>query len=463
MYNLDHNGASRAWCRAALCSVFGSLVLLVPFLQSDLLGQAPSSQPQEQVPLSLSQAVRAALKNNLQELLAQERVVQSNAEKGMSLSALLPNISGGAYQMNLTENLAALGLPVGGSSTIPAFIGPFNRFDARVQLYQSIFNMASIRRFQAGRQGVILANHEERLAGQQVIASATLAYLAVLEAEQSVAAAEANVQLAQRLLDLATNQKTAGIATGVDVARAETRLAGQHVELSQARTALDTARIHLLRLTGLPLAQIPAPSESMRFEPGVIPPADEAVRKALADRIELQIAEDQLRIAQAQRKAAAAERLPSVGAFGDYGISGLRPDEIALPTRSIGVRIDVPLYNGGRTRSQVDAASSLQRQAELRLADLRMEVEKDVRLALKNLVTREEQVRAAQRSVSLADQELKLAQDRFANGVGDNVEVVSAQTALAYARKVHVASLLQFNVARLNLAAALGHVEDFHL
>ena len=123
----------------------------------------------------------------------------------------------------------------------------------------------------------------------------------------------------------------------------------------------------------------------------------------------------------------------------------------------------MPLYNGGRTRSQVDAASSLQRQAELRLADLRMEVEKDVRLALKNLVTREEQVRAAQRSVSLADQELKLAQDRFANGVGDNVEVVSAQTALAYARKVHVASLLQFNVARLNLAAALGHVEDFHL
>jgi outer membrane protein len=123
----------------------------------------------------------------------------------------------------------------------------------------------------------------------------------------------------------------------------------------------------------------------------------------------------------------------------------------------------VPVFNGGRTRSELQVASSRQRQAEMQFKDLQLEVEKDVRLALKNLATREEQVRAAQKTVALSERELQLAQDRFSNGVGDNVEVVNAQTVLAIARQVLVASLAQFNTARLNLAAALGHVEDFHL
>jgi outer membrane protein len=463
MSKSDYHRTSRLLCAMEQCATVLILSFLTLSFQPTAWGQASPGPPQEGIPQSLSQAVSSALKSNLRELLAQERIVQSKGEKGLRLAALLPNISGAAYQANLTENLAALGLPVGGSSTIPAFIGPFNRFDARLQLFQSIFDLASIRRLQAGRHGVTLAAHEERLAAQQVVVSTTLAYLAVLEAEQTVAAAQANVQLGQRLLELATSQRNAGVATGVDVARAETRLASQRVQRSQAGTALDTARINLMRLVGAPLSQQPVLSDPMKFQPESRPSVEEAIRQALADRIELRVAEDQLKIAEAQRKAALADWMPSVSAFGDYGSSGLTPNEIALPTRSIGVRIAIPLYDGGRTRSQMQVASSQQRQAELRMSDLRVEVEKDVRIALKNLATREEQVTAAQKAVTLSERELELARDRFANGVGDNVEVVNAQTALENARQVYVSSLLQFNVARLNLAVALGQAENFHL
>jgi outer membrane protein TolC len=72
-------------------------------------------------------------------------------------------------------------------------------------------------------------------------------------------------------------------------------------------------------------------------------------------------------------------------------------------------------------------------------------------------------VRAAEQAASLATRELQLAQDRFKNGVADNIEVVNAQTALENARLMVVSSLAQFNIARLNLASALGHVEDFRL
>jgi outer membrane protein TolC len=270
------------------------------------------------------------------------------------------------------------------------------------------------------------------------------------------------VQLARRLDELAVNQRNAGIATGLDVARAETRLASQQVQLAQAKTNLDTARLNLLRVTGAPLGGPLLLADAMRFEPQPPPESAEAIRQALDGRLELRVASEQLRIARAERQAAIGGWAPTVAAFGDYGSSGLKPNDVNLPTRSVGIRIDVPIFDGGRTRSEVQAATSRLHQAELQLADLRAAVEKDVRQALDNLATREEQMRAAQKNLDLAERELSLAQDRFQNGVADNIEVTSAQTALENARQLAVSSLAQFNIARLNLFSALGRAGDFN-
>jgi outer membrane protein TolC len=245
------------------------------------------------------------------------------------------------------------------------------------------------------------------------------------------------------------------------VARAETRLASQQVQLAQAKTDLDTARLNLLRVIGSPLSAQLSPADAMRFEPQPPPEAGEAIRQALAGRLELSVASEQLRIAEAERGAAMGGWAPTVAAFGDYGSSGLKPNEVNLPTRTIGIRIDVPVFDGGRTKSEVQAAASRVRQAEMQLTDLRAAVEKDVRQALDNLATREDQMRAAQKNLDLAQRELSLAQDRFQNGVADNIEVTSAQTALETARQMAVLSLAQFNIARLNLLSALGRPGDF--
>jgi outer membrane protein TolC len=411
--------------------------------------------------LTLARAIDQALTNNLQAKLAVERIVESRAQRGIGLSALLPNVSGAAYQMNLTANLAAQGLTSSTFPGLPAFIGPFNRFDARFEAVQSLFNLASIRRYQATRYGVQFAEQQRWLVEQQVATATALAYIAVLEAGQSVAAAEANVQLARRLDELAVNQRNAGIATGLDVARAETRLASQQVQLAQAKTNLDTSRLNLLRVTGAPLGAPLLLADAMRFEPQPPPESAEAIRQALDGRLELRVASEQLRIARAERQAAIGGWAPTVAAFGDYGSSGLKPNEVNLPTRSVGIRIDVPIFDGGRTRSEVQAATSRLHQAEMQFADLRAAVEKDVRQALDNLATREEQMRAAQKNLDLAQRELSLAQDRFQNGVADNIEVTTAQTALENARQLAVSSLAQFNIARLNLFSALGRAGDF--
>ena len=125
------------------------------------------------------------------------------------------------------------------------------------------------------------------------------------------------------------------------------------------------------------------------------------------------MARQALRITESQRKAATAGFLPSVSAFGDYGSSGLKVNEMNLPTRTAGVRLDVPIFDGGRTRAEAQIATSRQREAEAQLKDVGQAVEKDVRQALLNVKTREEQALAAQAALALATRELELARDRF--------------------------------------------------
>jgi len=162
--------------------------------------QAPSS-------LTLEQAIQLAIENNLTTLLAREREREAEGLSAQSRAGLLPNVSGTAYQANLTQNIAALGFQPG---TFPGisrtFIGPFNNFDARARLVQSIFSLAAIRNFRAGRAGVRVAELQEGLAREQVATFTALTYLEALRSGREVEAAQADVDLAQMLLKLAQDQ-----------------------------------------------------------------------------------------------------------------------------------------------------------------------------------------------------------------------------------------------------------------
>jgi outer membrane protein len=412
--------------------------------------------------LSFEQAIQLAIQNNLATLLARERRNEARGVRQQSLAALLPNVSGVTYQASLTENLVALGFQPG---TIPGFnstfIGPFRNFDARVLLAQTIFDLSAIRNYQAGRAGVRVAELQEALAREQVASGTGLIYLEALRADASVAAAQANVDLAEALLKLAQDQRNAGVATGVDVTRAQTRLAEQQVGLAQAQTTSEQARLNLQRVAGLPLGSSLVLTDHLRFTEEPLPAVETAVAQADQNRREVQVAKEQNVLSQLERKAVSAAYLPSVELVGDYGVSGITPTQSDLPTRRVAVQVNVPIFNGGLTRGRLTVAASRQRQTELELSSIRGQVEEDVRLALTVLRTAAVQVRAADQSVMLAQRELEMARDRFGAGVGDNLEVVTAQTSLANARDAQVTALAQHNAARLNLAAALGRAEGF--
>ena len=412
--------------------------------------------------LSYEQAVRLAIDNNLATLRAHERRNEARGQQEQARAPLLPNVSGVAYQADLTVNLVALGFQPG---TFPGisrtFLGPFKNFDARLLLSQKVFDLSAIRNYQAGKAGVRVAELGEALAREQVASRTGISYLEALRADRAVVAAEANVELAQALLQLAQDQRNAGVATGVDVTRAQTRLAEQQVGLAQSQTDSEQARLNLQRLIGLPLGSPLTLTDQLRFVDEPLPSIDTAVTQAAHDRREIQVAEEENRVTQLELQSARAEHLPSLSVVGDYGSSGITPDNFALPTRRLAVQLNVPIFNGGLTQGRVTAAASRQRQTELALSDVRGQVEEDVRLAVMTLRTAAVQVRAADESVTLAQRELEMARDRFRAGVADNLEVITAQTTLANARVSQVTALAQHNGARLNLAAALGRAETF--
>ena len=412
--------------------------------------------------MSLEQAINLAIENNLATLLAKERRNEARGLEKEARAGLLPNIYGAAYQASVTENLAALGFTPGRFPGFTStFIGPFKNFDARLRLEQTIFSLSALRTFQAGRAGVRVAEMEEDLAREQVATATALAYLESMRADSAVSAAQTNVTLAQALLKLAQDQRDAGIATGVDVTRAETRLAQEQVRLSRAQTDSEEGLLQVQRIVGLPLGSPLTLTDPLRFAVAVLPAIETAVAQARDMRAEVRVAQAQVSETVYQRRAAQAEQLPSLEFLGDYGVSGITPTDTALPTRRAAIQLNVPIFNGGLTRGRLQVASSRARAAELQLASVRGQVEEDVRLAFSSLRTTAETVRAADLTVTLAERELGMARDRFRAGVGDNIEIVNAQTVLANARLDQVTALAAYNGARLNLAAALGQAQAF--
>jgi len=111
-------------------------------------------------------------------------------------------------------------------------------------------------------------------------------------------------------------------------------------------------------------------------------------------------------------------------------------------------------------RSDADrrAALSRQRAQELRLHALELQISSEMRLARQDAASRNAQITVAEKNLRLSEEELRLAQQRYQQGVADNREVVEAQNRLAIASDNYVEAVYQYNLSRVELARAKGDV-----
>ncbi len=413
----------------------------------------------------MKRAVEMAIspEGNTRIQLTGEALKQAQSKSTQSRAALLPDVEAAFSDQSRTANLAAQGLskinlPIPGFQ-FPTFVGPFTTMDARVTGTQNIFDFSVLRRFQASKVGISAAKQDLDTAGEQVAGQVARAYLAAVKADTDVEMAQANVTLSEAVLKQAENQKAAGTGTGIEITRAKVQLANDRQRLLVARNAGRTAHLQLLRAIGLRLDTELELTDRMQYAPVDAVTMEQARAQALQQRPDLKAQQDRESTARLSASATRMERLPTVAAFGDYGSNGTGFNN-SLPTRTVGVQVKVPLFDGGRRDARREESASQYRAEKVRTNDLREQIELDVRLALDELKSADDEVKVAKDGLSLSEDELTQARRRYDAGVAIGVEVTDAQTRLERARDNQTEALYLYNLARLDLAQAMGKIRS---
>lgn len=420
----------------------------------------------EVLQIDFKEAIERGLRNNLGLLLATDTTETARGERWKELSDLLPDLNAHIIENAQTESLTALGFnklsPFFGTpsgATFPRLIPAFNYFDARVSLGQPLFNYKSLERERAASENIKAANFSYKDAREIVVLAVGNVYLEAIAAAARVDTAQAQVTNAQALYDKASDQQNAGLTPSIDTLRARVELQTRQQQLIAARNDLAKQRLAVARVIGLAPGQEFVLTEKAPYQVLTPQPIDVYLQRAYASRADYQAALAKVNAAEIARRAAAAGRYPTLEVDANYGDIGVNPAQ-SNGTWQVTGGLNIPIFAGNRVHSDVLEADSQLKQARQRLDDLRGRIDYEVRTALLDLQSAAQQVEVARSSVDLAEQTLAQSRDRFAAGVTDNLEVVQAQESLAAAHESYIDSLYAHNLAKVELARAIGDAEE---
>jgi len=427
--------------------------------QTPFLGSVPSGAPTPGVlRLSLLEAIQRGLRYNLGLLLSSDQTEAARGARWKALSELLPNLNTRISEAAQQVSLAVFGLKPGTIPGLPTIVGPFGLFDARAFLTAPVLDFHALERTRQESQNLDSATWNYRNARELVVLAAGGSYLQVLAAAARRDAAQVQFNTAQTLYNQAVDLKRAGVSPDIDVLRAQVEMQAQQQRLVAVSNDLDKQKLQLARVIGLPVAQQFELTDTMPLQPAPEITLDQALETAYKNRADYQAAMSLEHAAEFGKRAAEAERLPSLGINADYGDIGLTPGAShGTFTAAAGLRI--PVFQGGKVRGDLLQADALLKQRRSELEDLRSRIEFEVRTAFLDLKAAADLVEVTQSTMGLAQEQLRQAQDRFGAGVANNIDVVQAQESLATANESYISSLNSFNLAKLSLARALGVAE----
>jgi outer membrane protein TolC len=439
--------------------------ITLPGSQSPFIGSEPEGKATSEIlQLGFQEAIDRGLRHNLGLLISGDQTIMARGEKWKELSNLLPNISGRVQENAQTQALAALGFQklfpaLGLKGSVPPVTPAFNYFDARAALSQSVFNFHDLEKERAAAESLKAAQYSYKDARELVVLAVGNSYLQAIATAARIEATDAQVQNAQALYNKAGDQQKAGLSPAIDTLRAQVELQTRQQQLIAARNDFAKQKLSLARVIGLAPGQEFVLTEKAPYQALTPQPVELYLQRAYAARSDYQSAQAQVRAAELTRKAASAGHYPTVDVNANYGDIGVTPAH-SNGTWQVNGGLNIPIFTGGKTHSDVLEADAQLKQARSQLGDLRGRIDYEVRSALLDLNSAAEQVEVARSSVDLAEQSLAQSRDRFSAGVTDNLEVVQAQESVASAHDSYIQSLYAHNLAKVELAYAIGDAEQ---
>jgi outer membrane protein TolC len=441
------------------------IVALLAFaVRSASAQQVTTARPDTVVRLTLAEAVRLAARQNASVEGARARVDAAQARVTQRKADLLPNLSGVAAERGSTINSATF--PIDFPSTPgepPLFdprgtiLGPVNALDLRARASQTLYDPAARTRIEAAKTNVAVASADAASIADQVATATANDYIAILRADAVYTARLADSTLAADLLRIAEDQVKAGTGIALDVTRARSQLINSRSQLIIARNERERTRIDLSGILGLPPGSV-EPTDALASLPANTV-VDEAGALAAAGRNRKDLQSLDLQAVSARQLAASihGERLPTVSLMADEGLSQ-RNGRSYLPTYDWGIEVSLPVFDGHRRQGRETEQVAVARDLDIRSKDLRHQIAVDVRSAALNVRSAAEVVAATRERLSLAEQEVAQARERFQAGVSGNADVVTASLTLNNARTQLIDALTSYQSSRVALARAQGSI-----
>jgi outer membrane protein len=435
--------------------------LLLAFAPAKILAQTapPSATLPAPLRLTLDQAVTLALKQNTLARVAAIEAAESAQDKDIARAALLPRAD-----LDVNDTARRINLETGFGRRFPGLpqhAGPFQIFNAGASFSAPLLDLTLWRRYQAARNGAEAGRQSALAAREQVTLLVVSQYIGTLRSIANVQACESRVALAQALYEQAADMLKSGVGTSLDALRANVELQNEKQRLILAQAERLLSLFGLSRLLNIDSRQELVLDDALQFFDMPQPDPQASVALALASRPEWKAMDAQLRAARNLHHAAVEQRLPSLRFEGSWDYSGVSSAS-GIPVYNYQASLTLPLFAGGRIHAEAVRAGLEVEKIEQRQADLRYQLALEVDTALVALTASRSEVEVANLGVKLATEEVQQARDRFQAGVAGNIEVISAQDALARASDNQIGALYRFNQSRADFARATGQMEKLY-
>lgn len=292
------------------------------------------------------------------------------------------------------------------------------------------------------------------------------AYYTTLVTEERLQLADVNIARLKKQLDETKALYDNGFAEKIDMDRLQVMYNNTLTERENL-TRLAALNIQMLKFQmGMPVQhqlELKETIDDVDFEPVLL--LNEATDPS--NRIEYSLLETQVNLNELDLKRYKSTMLPRLEAFGSYNRMGQENnfgnlfdgDGQYFPTTVVGLRLSIPLIGGGQKWQQIRQAKLSLRKSENELVNLRNAISLEVKQANTTYINSLESMANQERNMELAEEVYRVAQIKYAEGVGSSLEVTTAETSLKEAQTNYINSLYEALIAKIDLQKATGTIE----
>lgn len=410
-----------------------------------------SLSEEEEITLSLKSVFDRVRKENLGVLLQRERVREAVQDACIQRANLLPEANFAINQSRTRFLTTSVSQPV---------VGITSDFTSEIEGSMPLFDLPKLGNYRSAKMGHRVAKLDYAALVQGILLEGAKAYFLHLRNLERIKVLDANIERSEVLLDLAESQFNAGVATSLDVTRAEVQLAKDRKEKLEHETTTLRSELNLKLILDMdpcvgikmsPLKEIDEPFVDLQECP---------LEVALNGRSDYQSAEHVLKRNRIDRKTAGWDQAPKVLFNGSYGCgSKVVMDRRNVGTWTVGMTLSMPIFDGLRMHSNKLKANAIIRAQKHVIKDLRNTIGADILINEQDMKSRYKQIIIAQEQFTLGEKELELSQLQFMEGVASNEAVIDAQTRLTEASDELINSIYLYVLSHINWAYTLGDVQ----